>query len=847
MDKRIANRGLTAAFFIIVAVLAACGGVEKQNDSTGEQALLTEPAVAGDTAWWWYDGATADEVASALTANNARLVSLRVESATPLLFDAVMVENTGPLQKTNWWWYFDQTAGALEDLATANDAKIVDVEPYSRNGTQLFAAIMEPNVGQGSSGWWWYSGKTQAQLASLVSQHNARIVDLREHDGVYSAVMISNTGAHQTGWWWYLGVTAADVTSYLQTNGAYLASIDPADANGTTFNVVMNALPPGGFGWWWYYGKTQDEVMSLASEHHARIVDLKSYVAGGTRYFDVILVDNAWNATQQAQAACDANVVSSWKQNTPPVGLGSAKSAAAYDAAILKMMTTWHIPGGAIAVMNNGKLVMARGYGLADAANGVIAHPDSRFRIASLTKQITSAAVLKLVQEGKMKLSDKPFASGNQSSLGLTADPAGTETSRLASITVSDLLHHTGGWSPEQNCTGCGTEGDPMFESQAIAKAQKIAGPPGCDQIIRYMMTQPVHWAPGTTYDYSNFGYCTLGAVIEKVTGTSYQGWVTSNVLAPAGASGIVQGRTLWPADREVEYYDYAYAPIENDVFEATAPATFNPYGAFYLEAMAAHGAWVASPIDLLRFQGALDGRTGGTPLLSSQSISEMIANPKVRSETIDFNLDLSTNPPNPCNWYGFGWAVGYNTSCSATTRHPEPNGANTDWNHVGSLQGTLTVQFHGGNGWGWAAFFNSRPADENDFANQVYSTMQSTLSSLQPADWLTTNLFDQYGAYSSWMTQDAFESTYASQIGAGKYAPRIEGYNATGTPLYRATFVPYHASATSDFKTDIGVDCSTYTGHASQYAAAGYAASSLQSYVSVNGTRRYQATWVKW
>ena len=60
-----------------------------------------------------------------------------------------------------------------------------------------------------------------------------------------------------------------------------------------------------------------------------------------------------------------------------------------------------------------------------------------------------------------------------------------------------------------------------------------------------------------------------------------------------------------------------------------------NPYGNFYLEAMAAHGAWVASPVDLLRFQGALDGRIGGTGLLHSETLKQMTANPNVLWEEV--------------------------------------------------------------------------------------------------------------------------------------------------------------------------------------------------------------------
>src|SRR5262249_37152490 len=216
----------------------------------------------------------------------------------------------------------------------------------------------------------------------------------------------------------------------------------------------------------------------------------------------------------------------------------------------------------------------------------LIAHPDSLFRIASLSKQITSAAVLQLVQKTKLSLADNPITL-----LGLTPDPGGPVTPALSNMTIRELLQHTGGWSRETGCSNCGSEGDPMLEPEttAIAAAQGKGGPPSCTRIIEYMLTQPVNWTPGTVDDYSNVGYCVLGKVIAKKTGQSYADYVRTNILIPAGAGGIVQGRTIWPTDREVVYYDYPGAGAGQDVFAPGHNAFTNPYGNFYLEAMAAH------------------------------------------------------------------------------------------------------------------------------------------------------------------------------------------------------------------------------------------------------------------
>src|SRR4051794_30356190 len=95
----------------------------------------------------WIQKREEDQVSALISANNARLVSLRVEGSAPLLLDVALVQNTKTYGKT-WWWYYDKTAQQLQDLTTANNARIVNLEPYLVNGMTLFAAIMIHNVGR---------------------------------------------------------------------------------------------------------------------------------------------------------------------------------------------------------------------------------------------------------------------------------------------------------------------------------------------------------------------------------------------------------------------------------------------------------------------------------------------------------------------------------------------------------------------------------------------------------------------------------------------------------------------------------------------------------------------------
>ena len=83
---------------------------------------------------------------------------------------------------------------------------------------------------------------------------------------------------------------------------------------------------------------------------------------------------------------------------------------ASFDRHITSLMNKYRIPGGAVAVAKNGKLVLAHGYGMADVEAHQTVSPDSLFRVASLSKPFTAVAVLKLVEQGKLHLDDKPFS-----------------------------------------------------------------------------------------------------------------------------------------------------------------------------------------------------------------------------------------------------------------------------------------------------------------------------------------------------------------------------------------------------------------------------------------------------
>ncbi len=398
---------------------------------------------------------------------------------------------------------------------------------------------------------------------------------------------------------------------------------------------------------------------------------------------------------------------------TPVPGLAS------FDRLIVDLMRIAQIPGGAVAVAKEGRLVFARGYGYSDQENNQPIQPDSLFRIASISKSITAVAILQLSESGRLSLDEQAFCRpGVQTGCLLTLEPPPGTTvidPRLYEITVRQLLWHAGGWDRDRS-------GDPMFMPITKEAAHALGQPPpaSCKSVIRYMLSRRLDFNPGSSYAYSNFGYCVLGRIIEQVTGQTYESYVQQNVLAPAGITRMRIGRTL-PEGRapgEVKYYDFPGAPLAECVFANLGQCPW-PYGGFYLEAMDSHGGWIASAIDLLRLVTAIDGRRSvQSPPLQPQTVQRMISRP-------DLGYWQGSS------WYyAMGWAV-------------RPVGNEANWWHNGSLPGTSSLLVREGQTGlklSWAALFNSRPRAWEGFMTALDRALWQAVGEV--TEWPTHDLF---------------------------------------------------------------------------------------------------------
>jgi D-alanyl-D-alanine carboxypeptidase len=182
-------------------------------------------------------------------------------------------------------------------------------------------------------------------------------------------------------------------------------------------------------------------------------------------------------------------------------------------------------PGAAVLVVQDGKTVLRKGYGMANLELGVPVDSDNVFRICSITKQFTAVAILQLVEAGKVRLDDDIH-------LYVPDYPTGD-----TKVTLAQLLQHT---------AGIPSIGSQSEWAEIWRKDMSVT------ELLALTKNKPLEFAPGTNFKYSNTGYVLLGAVIEKASGQSYADYIQAHIFAPAGmtssyydtASRVIPHRT---------------------------------------------------------------------------------------------------------------------------------------------------------------------------------------------------------------------------------------------------------------------------------------------------------------
>jgi uncharacterized protein (TIGR03437 family) len=411
---------------------------------------------------------------------------------------------------------------------------------------------------------------------------------------------------------------------------------------------------------------------------------------------------------------------------------------AGLDKVMEGLLTKYSIPGAALAISRNGSLLYARGFGYADTASSRLVQPDSLFRLASVSKTFTAIAIMKLVEEGRIQL--------NQSAFALMPDlvPLSGETlnPQLSAVTVEELLNMTGGWDRS-------IVPDPIDDTPAMSAATGLPLPISCPQVIQYQLGRPLQHAPGTTYAYSNFGYCVLGQIVSEVSGMSYEDFVRQTVLTPLGIQRAKQADPFISdvVNDEVTYYNYPGAPLAQNAYASGGPLVPQQYGNHDFLATEASGGWVSTPIELLRLVNGIDGTNGG-PLLQPSTIQLM------ETESSAF--------AGAAGFYGLGFDMHTTT------------GGGFNWFKDGALPGTAAYLYRGANKTDFAVVFNSAPASAGEDSNDPFETdyvNQIETAITQVTSWPTAS---QFASYPSTLVAPQLSTAGPPVVNAASFEPNI-------------------------------------------------------------------------
>lgn len=344
----------------------------------------------------------------------------------------------------------------------------------------------------------------------------------------------------------------------------------------------------------------------------------------------------------------------------PPITGKDAPRLQRLDRLMLQLLREYNIPGASLAIAKEGRLVFAHGYGWADVENERSVRPISRFNLASCCKPITGAAVLRLVDEGKLRLDDKVFAllKSVKPLPGAKVDP------RLGAITVRQLLHHAGGMARDHGSI------------QEIARRFKVEPPVSLEQVISFNLGKPLLFDPGTEAKYSNLGFLTLRLVVERTAGQDFETFTAEQVFKPMGIRNAHLDRMegYWP----------------DEVHRYPSNGKHHPGGHGPMKD--GGGNWVLSTVDAMRFVTALDG-SRGERVLSPRAYRQMLAPLP--------SLGKKANERHN----GLGWDV------------VERSREGVLFSKNGGVAGIATWIEHLPNGVCWAAFFNGNLKDDEDGA----------------------------------------------------------------------------------------------------------------------------------
>jgi hypothetical protein len=291
-------RALAVPALTILAALLAAFPARAQVEK-----ILDTPA-----GWTYRTGVTSATITADINAGLRPFSIQRVSSTT---YDIVTLQNTGDYAVSGFGtgnMHYNRTLTQLGNDLT--NRRLVSLDCYEVSGTTQATAISVPNTGGAAAGWGWLVGQTRQQIVDWVANSSPalRILDLSIYtvggQRYYAAVAVNNTGSQNQGWWWYFDKTPQEIADLLTQNGARLVDVE-LETSATLltparFACVMVAQNPGAG---WFYGAlTEAQLGEVIGQTGGRLTGLHRYAnALGSTRFSVSLVDNANAQTRRVR------------------------------------------------------------------------------------------------------------------------------------------------------------------------------------------------------------------------------------------------------------------------------------------------------------------------------------------------------------------------------------------------------------------------------------------------------------------------------------------------------------------------------------------------------------------
>jgi CubicO group peptidase (beta-lactamase class C family) len=265
------------------------------------------------------------------------------------------------------------------------------------------------------------------------------------------------------------------------------------------------------------------------------------------------------------------------------------------------------VPGASLLVIKDGKPIVRRGYGMADMEHHVPATPATNYRLASVSKQFTAAAILLLAEDGKLKLDDPVRR-------WLPSLPENT-----AAVTLRHLLTHTGGLVDYEDLIPPGT-------TAQVRDAD----------VLRMLSSAPAtYFAPGSAYRYSNTGYVLLGLVVEQASGQRLQDFMAQRIFRPL-------------------HMDHTLLYVHQDPAPTTVRVPNRAYGYSHLD-----GQWVRtdqSVTSATRGDGGIYSSIDDLAKWDAALYDDRLLSDASRALAFSPHVKV-TGEPYPAS-YGYGWRI---------------------------------------------------------------------------------------------------------------------------------------------------------------------------------------------